>query len=361
MHEKNENHKWQLYINSESAWDAMLEAISSAEKSIDLEQYIFVNDAVGSKFIELLIKKASEGVKVRILCDTVGSFPIYRSKLQSELSEKNIELRFFNSIVPWSPHRISFWYFRDHRKLLIIDEKIGFTGGICIAEEMKSWRESHMKIEGQVVKDMLASFEIMWNKHYKKPRYYLRNPKSESNLPFRYLTNSPLPRKRFLYHEFIKAIRSAKHYVNLTTPYFLPSHKLVRAMKYAVRRGVKVKLLVPENTNHFLVRIGASTFYDDMLSFGVRIFRYKSMIHSKTMVIDGLWSSLGSLNLDNISLRYNFEANIVSTDKSFAFELEKHFVEDLKSSDELTLLSWRDRSWLQKLAELLIWPIRKLL
>jgi cardiolipin synthase A/B len=351
---------WQFYTTSREAWDAMLSAILEAKQTIDLEQYIFYNDDIGSRFIELLKLKAKEGVRVRILCDAVGSFPIYRSPLQSELQDANITLRFFNSIVPWSPHKESFWYFRDHRKLLIIDGKIGFTGGACIAEEMKEWRESHLRIEGLIVEDMTASFEIMWEKLYKKPRFYLKKRK-ELIGAFHYLTNSPLPQKRFIYYELIKAIRDAKYYINLTTPYFLPDHRLVRAIKFAIRRGVKVKLLVPMYPNHYVVRYGAGSYFDEMLSVGVRIFRYKNMIHGKTMVIDGIWSSIGSLNLDNISLRYNFEANIVSRDKNFAFELERQFIEDLKLSEELLLPHWRKRSIIQKFLELLVWPIRKLL
>lgn len=352
---------WQFYTTSVDAWSAMLEAIENAKKTIELEQYIFWNDAIGSRFIELLIKKASEGLKIRILCDTVGSLPIYRSSLQSELLQKNIELRFFNTVVPWSPHKEALWAFRNHKKLLIIDNRIGFTGGICIADEMKDWRESTLKISGQVVAEMTSSFEIMWQKMYKKPRFYLKNKTKEEQVAFRYLTNSPLPRKRFMYYELIRAIRNAKHYINLTTPYFLPDHRLVRVLKTAVKRGVKIKLLVPLKPNHFIVDIGAKTFFDDMLSSGVRIFRYKTMIHSKTMVVDGLWSSIGSLNLDNLSLRYNFEGNIVSTDKNFAFEIEKQFIDDLKLSEELLLPSWRARSWFQKFLEILVWPVRKLL
>lgn len=352
---------WQFYTTSVQAWSAMLEAIEKATESIDLEQYILSNDAVGSRFIELLIKKAREGVKVRILCDAIGSRPIYKSSLEKDLAKENIELHFFNTLLPWSPHKESLWYFRDHKKLLIIDGTVGFTGGVCIADEMKDWRESTLRIEGLVVRDMISSFEVMWQKMYKKPRFYLKSKNQDGQTAFKYLTNSPLPRKRFMYHELIRAIRNAKYYINLTTPYFLPDHRLVRVLKSAVKRGVKVKLLVPMKPNHFIVDIGAATFFDDMLSSGLRIFRYKSMIHSKTMVVDGSWSSIGSLNLDNLSLRYNFEGNIVSTDKNFALEIERQFMDDLKLSDELLLPSWRVRGWFQKFLEILVWPIRKLL
>jgi cardiolipin synthase len=133
-------------------------------------------------------------------------------------------------------------------------------------------------------------------------------------------------------------------------------------MKRACKRGVEIRALVPYNANHRIVDLGMNTFFDDLLSSGVRIFRYRAaMIHGKTAVIDGSWSTIGSLNLDNLSLRYNFEGNIVSTDKSFAFELEKQFLEDLALSEELTITEWRKRPLLQKFLEILVWPVRKFL
>ncbi|MEI8337846.1 MAG: phospholipase D-like domain-containing protein [bacterium] len=364
----NDGTKWQFYLTSEEAWDAMLLEIESAKISIDLEQYIFINDVIGNKFIELLIKKADEGLKIRILCDEVGSFPLYRSVIKEQLAKKGIPLKFFNSVLPWNPNRESLWYFRDHRKLMVIDDEIGFTGGICLAEEMQGWRESYVKITGNVVNQMNKAFEIMWNKEYKHPKYIFNNKNHNNHNhnvieeKFRYLTNSPLLGKRFMYKELIDVIRNAKHYLYLTTPYFLPDSRLLREIKHASRRGVKVCLLIPQKPNHILLEIGNRTFIQDLLEHRVKIFRYeKSMIHSKTAVIDGSWSTIGSLNLDNISLRYNFEANLVSTDKAFTFELEKQFLDDLKLSKELNLDEWKKRSIKQKIAELVIWPIRKLL
>lgn len=355
--------KWQFYLTSEEAWAVMLKEIESAKKSIDLEQYILINDNIGNKFIDLLIKKADEGLKIRILCDEVGSFPLYRSSAKETLFKKGIQLIFFNSVLPWNPNRESLWYFRDHRKLMVIDEEIGFTGGVCLAEEMQGWRESYVKITGPIVTQMKEAFEIMWFKQYRKAAFFFKKKtKKQQDEKFQYLTNSPLLRKRFMYNELIEAIKNAKHYLYLTTPYFLPDSRLLRKIKRASQRGVKVCLLIPKKPNHILIEIGNRTFLEDLLEHGVRIFRYeKSMIHSKTAVIDGTWSTIGSLNLDNISLRYNFEGNLVSTDKAFSFELEKQFLDDLKLSEELTLKDWRKRPLRQKLAEIIIWPIRKLL
>lgn len=356
---------WRFYTNSEEAWSAMLESIAEAHHSVDLEQYILCNDKVGQEFLDLCAKKAREGVKVRILCDEVGSFPLARSNIENIVSS-DVELRFFNSLIPWDPNTESLWYFRNHRKLLVVDDVIGFTGGACISEEMRGWRESHVRVEGSVVKEMKEAFNIMWNKEYKKAKFYFKkkqrkNEVSGSQKEFSYITNSPLPRKRFMYHELLSAIKRTEHYLYLTTPYFLPDHRLLRTIKKAVKRGVEVRLIVPLHPNHLIVDIASRTFFYDCLKAGIRIFRYKNMIHSKTMVSDGKWSSIGSLNLDNISLRYNFEANLVSTNKEFSFELEKQFLNDILSTTELTFDEWKKRPLTEKILEMLVWPIRKLL
>ncbi len=355
---------WKFYTTSEGAWDAMLERIASASLSIDIEQYIFSKDSVGRKFIDALKIASKRGVKVRIFCDEVGSFDLYQSNIKTELARENIEIKFFNSVVPWSTNRESIWYFRDHRKLMLIDGKIGFTGGICLSEYMNNWRESHVEINGEVVDEMIHAFEVMWYKRYYHPRYYFSKKKDGLHLEkpeFRYITNSPLPRKRYMYKELIKALTKSKKYIYLTTPYFLPDHKLLKTIIESKKRGVEIKLLVPEHPNHLIVDIGARTYFTYLLSHGIQIFLYKKMIHGKTMVIDDIWSTIGSLNLDNVSLRYNFEANLVSTNSHFAAELKTQFEKDLTDANPLTFEDWKKRPLTNKILEWLVWPLRKLL
>lgn len=356
---------WKFYTTSEGAWDAMLRSIASASLSIDIEQYIFSKDNVGRKFIDALKLASKRGVKIRVFCDEVGSFDLYQSNIKTELARENIEIKFFNSIVPWNTNRESIWYFRDHRKLMIVDKSIGFTGGICISEYMNHWRESHVEITGPVVNEMIHAFEIMWHKKYYHPSYYFPK-KKKGVLPlekeeFRYITNSPLPRKRHMYKELLKALSKAKRYIYLTTPYFLPDHKLLRAILESRKRGVEIKLLVPEHPNHLLVDIGARTYFNELLSHNIQIFLYKKMIHGKTIVIDDAWSTIGSLNLDNVSLRYNFEANLVSTNTLFGSELKTQFEKDLTDANPLTLELWKKRPLTDRILEWLVWPIRKLL
>jgi cardiolipin synthase len=356
---------WKFYKTSEEAWQAMFLAIEEAKESIDLEQYIFFFDSIGRMFLEALSNKAQQGVKVRLFCDSVGSYSFIRSGAAKELEKAGVKITFFNPVTPWHPNNESLWYFRDHRKLIVIDKRIGFTGGVCLGADMRGWRDSHVRIEGPVISDMVHSFEIMWGKAYRNVRFLLkkqRRLREDENLPFRYLTSAPLPGKRYLYRELIRAIKSAKSYIYLTTPYLLPDSRLLRSLKAAVRRGVEVRILVPVKANILIVDIGMQTFFSDLLSNGIRIHQYgAALLHGKTGVIDGSWSTIGSLNLDNLSLRYNFEGNIVSRDKTFASELEEQFKEDLLHSVELTLSDWQRRPFFHKILEILVWPVRKFL
>jgi cardiolipin synthase len=321
----------------------MLSCIRNAKESIDLEQFILSYDSIGIKFLEALKERAKAGVKVRIFCDEVGSFSLYRANIVPELEATGIQIKFFNSVIPWNPNKESLWFFRDHRKLLIIDKHIGHTGGICLSDTMRDWRESSVELRGPVVFQMTEAFEVMWNKTYHHFKYYFKKRKKgiiENNPDFRYITNAPLPGKRYMYRELIRAVKNAKHYIYLTTPYLLPDSRLLRSLKDARKRGLEVRLLIPKTTNSKLVNIGGGTFFNDLLEARVRIFRYNGvLIHAKTGVIDGRWS----------------------TNKDFAFDLEKHFLNDLKNADELTIEEWAKRGFVRKILEILIWPLRKLL
>ncbi|MCR4334296.1 MAG: phospholipase D-like domain-containing protein [Patescibacteria group bacterium] len=352
---------WRFYLNSSEAWEAMLIACNEAKVSIDLEQFILGTDEIGNKFLDVCRQKAREGVRVRILCDTAGSFGLYNSNIPKKLRDDGIQIAFFNTLLPWGKHNHTSWFFRDHKKLLIIDKSLAFTGGVCISEEMKNWRDTHVKIDDGVVEQMNLSFNDMWRRAFKnKTKNYI--PTISTDPSFNYVTNSPLPRRRFIYYSFIDAIRNATKYIYLTTPYFVPDKRFIRIIKLAKRRGVDVRLIIPYSSNYKTVDLGSRSYFQNILKSGIRIFRYKdSMIHTKTAVIDDEWATVGSFNLDNLSFLYNFEGNIISTDKQFASELKSHFIHDLEKSEELMLDEWKKRPFIEKLLETLIKPVRKIL
>ncbi len=351
MNNNSDNTSWHFYTTNESGWEAMLKACRDAEVSIDLEQFIFETNDIGQKFLEVFIKKAKEGVKVRLLWDAAGSFSFYGSSIVEELKRQNIELQFFKTLFPsfFRVHNYKSWYFRNHKRTLIVDSKIGFTGSICVSDEMINWRDTAVKLEGNVVKEMEMGFERMWRRAQSKKLGIMRNEPSQNE--FRYISNYPFPSKRHLYSEIVNAIRNAKSHIYITTPYFVPTRHLFKVLRSIAKRGVDIKIIIPESSDHPIVDLCSRAFFTQAFKSGIRIYLHKGeMIHNKTIIIDDEWSTIGTLNLDAASLLYNFEANIVSTNTLFSKELSVHFVQDLLKAEEVIPEQWQNRYWLEKFA-----------
>jgi cardiolipin synthase len=358
----NQETNWTLYASNEEAWNAMLNDCAKAERNIVLEQYIFVADEFGKKLIDVCAERASKGVKVRFLWDAAGSFTLWKSSIIEDLKKKGIELIFWKRLIPEYTKIPSFqsWFFRNHRRTLVIDNRVGYTGSMCVYEPMKNWRDTNLRLEGDVVSEMRNAFDRMWarairNKHFPR-RTHVRD------YEFKYITNYPAPRRRHIYTELVEAIRSAHKYIYITTPYFVPTHRIIRILRLAAKRGVDVRIIIPETSNYYAVDLGARSYFNTLLSTGVRIFLYSgNMIHAKTAVIDGEWATVGTMNLDRVSLLYNFEANIVSHNSKFAEELAALFVRDMSESKEVSLPEWQNRFFIEKIPELLITLVRKFL
>ncbi len=359
------NTSWKLYAENEQVWLAILSDCAKAKESIVLEQFIFTNDDFSQKFIKVCAERAAAGVKVRFLVDAAGSFTFFGTDITKELREKNIELLFWKTLVPayYKVPNYRSWYLRNHRRTLVIDNEIGYTGSICMSDAMKNWRDTNVRIEGPTAENMGNAFERMWARACKMKKLPERIFKN--NPEFRYVTNYPAPGQRHLYAEIVHALRKARHYVYITTPYFVPTHRIIRLMKNATDRGVDVRLIIPEKSDHYAVDLGARSFFNTLLQSGVRIFLYPNndgkLIHSKTMVIDGTWATVGSMNLDSVSLLYNFEANIITTNTMFAEELSAHFVRDMNESKEVSFGEWKSRFFIEKIPEILISLVKKFL
>lgn len=354
---------WNLYATNEEAWEAMLDDCRNAKESIYIEQFIFVADELGQKFIDICIERAAAGVRVRFLWDAIGSFSFWGSNIAEDLKKKKIELVFWKTLVPAYSRVTSFrsWYLRNHRRTLVIDGKIAYTGSMCVFDPMKRWRDTNVRLEGTIVREMANAFDRMWARvKDQRPlphRVRARDPE------FRYLTNKPRPGQRHIYSHLIDTIRGARKYIYITTPYFVPTHRLSRVIKLAAHRGVDVRIILPERTNHYpALDIAARSYFNTLLESGVRIFLYQgNMIHSKAIVVDGEWSTVGSLNLDYASLLYNFEANIVTTNVKFTEELAAHFIHDMHESKEVVPEEWQNRYFIEKIPEMLIRLVRKFL
>lgn len=354
---------WTLYASNEDAWKALFEDCAKATESISLEQFIFTNDDLGKKLIDVCAERAATGVKVRFLWDAAGSFTIFGSNLAAELKTKGIELVFWKTLIPgyFKVPNIRSWYLRNHRRTLVIDNKIAYTGSISVRDSMKDWRDTNARFEGAVVKEMSNAFDRMWARA--KDEKPLPKRTKARDREFRYITNYPAPGRRHIYAELIESLRSARKYVYITTPYFVPTHRLLRVIKLAAHRGVDVRIILPERTDHYpALDLAAKSYFHTLLESGVRIFLYEGhVIHSKSVVVDGEWATVGSMNLDNASLLYNFEANIITTNVKFTEELSAHFVRDIQKSHEITRDQWRNRFFTEKILSFAIRFIVKFL
>lgn len=364
--------QWNFFLHSQDAWERMLDDCRNAQVSIDMEQYIFEHDDIGSRFIHILKEKARAGVRVRLLCDAAGSYNLFNSVHVTYLRAHGAEVLFFNPIKPWRINNYSSWFFRDHRKVLVVDSHIGYIGGVGVHQRMHDWRDTQVRIEGPVVHELQYVFDQMWNRTRAGKFFRFSKPFTDAEIQngkpqaltkyFYFLTNSPRFHQRFIYHSLIDAIRNARNYVYLTTPYFIPDLRLVRVLRLAARRGVDVRLIVPDASDHPIVDIATQSYFWIMLKAKVKIYLYRDhVLHAKTVIIDDDWASVGSANLDNLSLLLNYEANLASTNRTFVRELKEHFIADLQRSNEVVLPAWKRRSWVRKLFEAVSWPIHKFL
>lgn len=352
---------WKFYLCPEDAWESMLSECLKAEKSIDFEQFILVNDEIGKRFLDIFVEKANQGVRVRLLCDSAGSYGFYNSQLAKQLIKQGVEIKFFNNVSPWRIKNFTSWFFRDHKKILLIDSKVGFTGGVGIEKAMRGWRDTQVKIYGPVVDEMQYVFNQMWEIVEQGKFIRFKFPSYLSG-KFRFFTVSPHFKQRIYYRKFINKIRSAKKYIFLTTPYFVPNQRFFINLIKAANRGVDVRIIVPENSDHPFVDVAGRSYFGIALKAGIKIYLYRNRVmHAKTAVMDDNWASVGSANLDNLSLLLNYEANLVSEDIDFVSELKEHFINDFLASRVLTFEEWQRRSWLEKVYELITWPFHSLL
>ena len=353
---------WKFYLRSAEAWEAMLADCKEARKSIDIEQFIFEPDELGRRFFEVLKKKSKEGVKVRIICDAVGSYSFLNSHAERELKAEGVGIKFFNPIKPWRIGNFSSWFLRDHRKLLIVDREVGHAGGVGLEKRMENWRDTNVRMTGPVVSEMSSIFERMWLVSPER-KFFRFKPSFSLGDGFSFLTNSPRFRGRYIYHDLLKNIRSAKRYLYITTPYFVPSIRVFSALIKAAKRGVDVRLLLPEASDVKTVDFAAGSYFILALNAGVKIYLYDNnrILHTKTAVSDGVWGTVGSANMDNQSLLLNFEGNIRSLDTVFISELKAQFEKDISEITPLTKETWMRRSIFRKFLEVITWPIHGIL
>jgi len=329
--------RWKFTTTSEAAWEEMLRACEQAEKSIDLEQYIFGTEGlIIEKLAPLLKKKSAEGIKVRLLLDGIGSFSFFNSTLPQELEEAGIEIVFHKTTIPPSVKRLIPFLLRNHRKLIVFDEKEAHIGGVIIEERARNWRDTSVIIEGSIVKDCADAFNAVWA-HAKRMTPLGRVLPNEGKQEFYLAGNSFRLRDKHLYRSIVRQITTARKTIYITTPYFWLTQDLRRALWYAKERGVEIYFLFPKRSDNLLSDIIARFFYHKLLKKKVHIFHYtRSILHAKSVCIDGNWATVGSCNLDWLSIWLNYELNMNTENIAFVQELESIFLNDLKESEEVT-------------------------
>jgi cardiolipin synthase len=328
-----------------------------------MEQYIFCADGIGTQFLEVFKQKAQAGIRVRLLLDAVGSWSVYRNvRIQTELAEAGVELRWYNRFVPLLLHRLGAVYFRNHRKLLVVDKTVGHIGGLNIRDDMATWRETHARVKGEAVWAMSRSFAVLWRKCKLSIPHLVKRTRQPGGGGYEFVPNSPGRRRAYAYKAIRRAIQTAKQRVWITVPYFIPTVQMLYALAKARARGVDVRILLPEKNDLPLLGVGMHSYFGTLLRAGVGLYLYQPhVLHAKVVVVDDAWATVGSLNFDNVSLRCNLEANLVTTDTKTVGELAEHFETDLTQSKALTYEFWQERPLKQKVLEKLLWPFHAFL
>ncbi len=353
------------YTYGNDLYDDMLAAIEGARRQILFETYIWKGDEVGERFKSALAAAAARGVEVYCIYDGFANLVVSPRFLHFPRSMK--VLRYPVYAAGWRVFDLR-RYGRDHRKILVVDDVVGFVGGYNVGTAYATeWRDTHVCITGPGVWDLKRAFADFWNLNRRRRLGVSERPlllETASTWEPRIRLHRNVPRLLMfpIRNMYLEAINRSSRNVWLTTAYFLPDQDFVDAMKDAARRGVDVRLLIPHKSNHIVADWISRGYFSQLLDAGVRIFRYRdAMVHAKTATVDGSWSTVGTANIDRLSLQGNFEINVEVFDEALARTLEEIFTVDQGNSLELTSGEWEARDLHRKFTEYVLAPLRPLL
>lgn len=368
-----------LLKNGPDTYRAMFGAIEGATDHINLETYAFQDDEIGEKFAEALIAKQQAGVQVNIIFDNFGSLDTSNAFFERMRASGIRALRF----NPLNPVKRRFHLFsanhRDHRKLMIVDGKIAFLGGINISADYSSgpgksareagadsqgWRDTDIELEGPAVADCQKLFLDTWQEQGGRPlspRNYYPPLQADGHAIVRVIGSTP-KKPSLIYVTLISAVHNAESNAYITDAYFAPDHQMVEELEAAARRGVDVRLLVPGTPDVPLVAHAARSYYEDLLTAGVRIFEWQGkMLHAKTATVDHVWSTVGSSNLDWWSIARNNEISATILSVRFGQEMDAMFYADVNRAEEINPEQWKKRGIVERLEEACAWILKPLL
>jgi cardiolipin synthase A/B len=362
----------EILLNGEEIFPAMLKAIASARKSITYAQYLYKGGTIAREFAEAFAERCRAGVEVKLLIDSHGGGDMPKD-IPELWKRSGCDLKWFRRIkmlqfiTPWE---LLDYNYRNHRRVLVIDGKIGFTGGNGVSDAWTGdgrtrghWRDTDVRVEGPVVRQLQSAFVESWRETTGSVlggKKYFPQLEGTGTVDAQIVKSSPLAGSFDTYLMFLMSIAAAQKSIYITNPYFLPGDRLTDALVAAASRGVEVLLLTPGKLDWSLVHRASRHDFGPLLRGGVRIFEYQTaLMHAKTMVVDGLLATVGSTNLDNRSFALNEEVNFVARDQGIARQLEKVFKDDLEHSREINYQEWKSRPLIEKMLELFTIPIEE--
>jgi cardiolipin synthase len=351
-----EGNRAETLLNGDEIFPAMLKAIRGAKKTITFETYIYWSGAIGKEFADALSERARSGAKVHILLDWVGSQKMEAALLDA-MKKSGVEIEKYHPIRWYTLDRLNN---RTHRKLLVTDGRIGFTGGVGIADEWTGhaqdenhWRDTHYRVEGPVVAQMQAAFVDNWTKvsgRVLNGEDYFPALKPAGDHFGQVFKSSVDGGAESMHLMYLLSIAAAAKSIDLSMAYFVPDDLALDALEAALKRGVKVRIIMPgKNTDASLVRRASRATWGRILRAGAEMYEYQpTMFHCKVFIVDGLWTSVGSTNFDNRSFRLNDEANLNIYEREFAARQIRDFEADRKKSRRITLEEWENRPGTEK-------------
>ncbi len=353
------NNEIQILKNGEETFPEIFNAIEDAKHHIHLEYYIIENDKIGNYLRELLIRKAKEGVEVRLIFDDVGSWQLKRKFIRS-MSDAGVMVDCFMKVrFPMLTSRVNY---RNHRKILVIDGATAFVGGLNFADRyldgvpgIGSWRDTHLKVTGGGATALHIIFMADWyfvSKEILKGEKYFKPFESGNGKLIQMTASGPDSDWESISQAYFTAIASATDYVYISTPYLMPTSDIITALKTSALGGIDVRIIVPGLSDAITPKWGTNSYIEELLEAGVKIYFYRAgFIHSKVIVVDGLFSTVGTANLDFRSLETNFEVNAMIYDEEIANILTNQFLEDQEKSELIILEEWIKRPRLNKIKE----------
>jgi len=359
----------EILLNGENIFPALVEGLRSATQTISYAQYYYEDGPVARDVAEALADRCRAGVGVNVLLDSFGSLGMPREYVDL-MRSSGCHVEFFR---PLSPFAIRRYNNRNHRRIVVIDGRLGFTGGAGVSRKWmgngrtpEHWRDTDVRVEGPVVEYLQAAFAENWLEATGMVlggnAYFPRPIPRRGDVYVQVVRSTTGGATTAMYTSLLLAMSAARKSVYITNPYFVLDEKMSEALLYTVRRGVRVVVLVPGAIDHNIVRQASRAQFGPMLTTGVEIYEYTpALLHAKTMVIDGVWATIGSTNLDNRSLALDEELNVIVYDRAVAQEFERIFLDDIKLSRRVTYESWKKRGFAAKFLEVLAFPIRDLL